>query len=169
MGLLFLLLLTIIGVTSMNTSILQERMAGNMRDLDIALQAAETSLRYGEDQLSGLAPGALCPNRKVVGATPDSNGIWPTGAINIDDPAWWSTWGITLMQDGSTKQVAEASEDPRHVVEWIEHVRDTAVNLDDSYGSTGPGRNIYRISARGVGRTSAAQTVLRNTHQVMCP
>ncbi len=47
-ALLMLLLLTIIGISSMRGSTMQERMAGNMRDQSIAFQASETSLRRGE-------------------------------------------------------------------------------------------------------------------------
>lgn len=170
MGLLFLLLLTIIGVTSMNTSILQERMAGNMRDQDIALQAAETSLRYGEELLRQIPPDTLCNSPPITGPAPDSNGVWGNGSTNIDDPAWWSSWGITLMQDGSTKQVVEASEDPRHVFERITYISDSKNILDpDAYGKLPSRKFFFRISARGVGRTSTSQAVLRNSHLVLCP
>lgn len=53
-SLIFLLLMTIIGVTTMQTTTLQERMAGNTRDMNIALQASETALRDAEAWL-GLA------------------------------------------------------------------------------------------------------------------
>lgn len=169
MSLLFLLLLTLIGITSMNTGILQERMAGNMRDLDIAFQAAETSLRYGEDQLTALDPNVVCADAPVAGPVPDANGVWASGMVDHDNPAWWSTWGVLLQQD-AVKQVAEASEDPRHAVEWLERVRDSAGNLDpDAYGKLPPSKLHYRVTARGVGKTPAAQVVLRNAHKIVCP
>lgn len=55
-ALVFLVVLTIIGVTSMQTSTLQERMAGNTVDRSIALQAAEETLRVAaEDIESGVS------------------------------------------------------------------------------------------------------------------
>jgi type IV pilus assembly protein PilX len=51
-SLVFLLLLTILGVTAMRSSVLQERMAGNTRDTNLAFQAAETALRAGENILN---------------------------------------------------------------------------------------------------------------------
>lgn len=48
-ALFMLLLLTIIGVSSMRGTALQESMAGSMRDSSLALQAAEAALRQGED------------------------------------------------------------------------------------------------------------------------
>lgn len=46
--LVMLLVLTIIGVSSMSSSTLQERMAGGARDYNQAFQAAEAALRVGE-------------------------------------------------------------------------------------------------------------------------
>ena len=48
-ALIMLLLLTIIGLSSMRGTSLQESMAGNMRDSSLALQAAEAALRQGEN------------------------------------------------------------------------------------------------------------------------
>ena len=48
-ALIMLLLLTIIGLSSMRGTSLQESMAGNMRDGSLALQAAEAALRQGEN------------------------------------------------------------------------------------------------------------------------
>jgi type IV pilus assembly protein PilX len=47
-ALIMLLLLTIIGLSSMRGTSLQESMAGNMRDSNLALQAGEAALREGE-------------------------------------------------------------------------------------------------------------------------
>lgn len=47
-ALVMLLLVTIIGLASMRGTSLQERMAGNLRDQELALQAAEAALRKGE-------------------------------------------------------------------------------------------------------------------------
>lgn len=50
-ALIMLLLLTIIGLSSMRGTSLQENMAGNMRDSNLALQASEAALRKGEDEV----------------------------------------------------------------------------------------------------------------------
>ena len=48
MCLIFLVVLTVIAVGSMETTILEERMAGNMQDYNVAFQAAERALEVGE-------------------------------------------------------------------------------------------------------------------------
>ncbi|MBW5411704.1 PilX N-terminal domain-containing pilus assembly protein [Pseudomonas sp. MAG002Y] len=47
-ALIVLLLMTIIGISSMRVTSLQERMAGNMRDQNLAFQGAETAMRQAE-------------------------------------------------------------------------------------------------------------------------
>jgi type IV pilus assembly protein PilX len=56
-GLMFLLLLTILGLSSSNVSIMQERMAGNVSETNLAFQSAERTLREIEWRLSQLAVG----------------------------------------------------------------------------------------------------------------
>ena len=48
-ALIMLLLLTIIGLSSMRGTALQENMASNMRDSNLSLQASEAALRKGEE------------------------------------------------------------------------------------------------------------------------
>lgn len=50
-ALIMLLLLTIIGAAAMRDTNLQERMAGNMRDHNLAFQAAEAALRFAEQEV----------------------------------------------------------------------------------------------------------------------
>lgn len=47
-GLIILVVLTLLSVQVMRTNVVQERMAGNMRERNVALQAAEAALRVGE-------------------------------------------------------------------------------------------------------------------------
>jgi len=69
-----LLLLTIIGAAAMRDTNLQERMAGNMRDHNLAFQAAEAALRFAEQKVktdySNLINDTKYPiNNEVDGET----------------------------------------------------------------------------------------------------
>lgn len=55
-GLIILLLMFILGTAGMRTTILEERMAGNVRDLNNAFQAAELGLQDGEQDISNKDP-----------------------------------------------------------------------------------------------------------------
>ncbi|SER12540.1 type IV pilus assembly protein PilX [Amphritea atlantica] len=48
-ALIFVLILTLIGVSSMQGTTLQEKMSGNLRDRSVAFNAAEAALREGEN------------------------------------------------------------------------------------------------------------------------
>lgn len=48
-GLIILVVLTLLGVQGMRTNVAQERMAANMRERNMAFQAAEAALRVGEN------------------------------------------------------------------------------------------------------------------------
>jgi Tfp pilus assembly protein PilX len=111
-SLLLLIVMTILAISSMNNTIMEERMAGNLFQRDSAFQAAEGALRAGEDYLNSLTketkiePGydgasgiwiKNCPETKLVTApTYDCETYDPdtcTGAACKDDGPtgnWWS-------------------------------------------------------------------------------
>ncbi len=74
-SLIFLLLLTIVGVSGMKNAALQEKMAGNTRYKTISFQHAEAGLREGENVIAasnatgGLTSCAECKNNGC--RTPD--------------------------------------------------------------------------------------------------
>lgn len=95
-GLIFLVVLTMIGITSARMSTLEERMSGNMRDRSIAMQAAEMALRDAEldiqNRISGIT-GFTTDCGASTGATADDGLCYngPTGfAVSI-----WTTTSMT--------------------------------------------------------------------------
>lgn len=52
-GLMLLLILTVLGLSSSNVTIMQERMAGNVSEANVAFQEAERTLRSIEQRLVG--------------------------------------------------------------------------------------------------------------------
>ena len=92
-SLMFLVVLTVIGLGSMSVSSLDERMAGNMRNSDIALQAAETVLREAETWLTAqnLPPGpgepqACDPNDATVMCVREAD----FADLLSKDRDWWN-------------------------------------------------------------------------------
>ncbi|PKM43217.1 MAG: pilus assembly protein PilX [Gammaproteobacteria bacterium HGW-Gammaproteobacteria-1] len=74
-ALIFLLLLTLIGTAAMRTTTLQERMAGNTRDLNLSFQAAEAALRAGENWLE------IAANATSAQSNPPWDGAAVTGTL----------------------------------------------------------------------------------------
>ena len=50
-GLVFLMALSLLGITAMKMATIEERMSGNMRDRMLAMQAGEMALRYAEHHI----------------------------------------------------------------------------------------------------------------------
>ena len=82
MSLTILMVLTLIGVSAMKTSALQERMSGNARDYQIAFEAAEIALRAGEDYIGTIT---LTTDFSSTG----TNGKFQARAVTDGDA--WST------------------------------------------------------------------------------
>ena len=82
-SLIFILMITMLAVTSIQSTTVTERIAGNSRDKSVAFQAAETALRDAESFLEPLsvspATDALFNNRNgLYDSRADTNVHWNT-------------------------------------------------------------------------------------------
>lgn len=64
-GLIMVLLISIIALSAIRSSNLQEAMAGNMRDRNIAFQAAESALVVGESEVDVYSAGIVCSGKST--------------------------------------------------------------------------------------------------------
>lgn len=136
-GLVFLLVMTLIGVTAMQSTTLQERMAGNTRDRHLAFQASEAALREGERWLSD--PGNL---------------VVAEGHDELEEPAIWDGTGAHGSVDGFV-------DDGLHQADPVFHVSPPRLVR---VGSSLPPefRKIYEVTARGVGGSDTAVVILQS-------
>lgn len=133
-GLIFLVILTLIGVTAARMAGLEERMSGNMRDRALAMQAAEMALRDAERDIRGASAGstrnppisglsnfvAACTNGLCYnGPNGNSNGVnWQTTPI-------WTLVSMTAapsVEYGSNTAADDIdglSAQPRYLIEGI--------------------------------------------------
>src|SRR5688572_9206262 len=79
-ALLFLVMLTLLGVTAMTSSTMEERMAGNARDNGVAFQAAEAALRDARRDLDCYPNPLGCSNPHPARALPAD---WPFNIANF--------------------------------------------------------------------------------------
>jgi type IV pilus assembly protein PilX len=154
-AMLLLLVLTIIGVTAMQMSRMQERMAGNSRDVNIAFQAAEGSLRNAEAFVRQWVA------RPLACSAPPCN-VWledsVAGTVTNKPQAWWVTNGQTFGQ----ATMSELNEPPVAVIEELGFVRtDGGVTV----GQDPPdGRDFYQVTSRSTGGSGMAEIVLQSTY-----
>ena len=108
-ALLMLLIMTVLGVTAMQMSRMEERMAGNSRDINLAFQGAEAGLRDSEDKLR-----VLVVRPTTCAAAPCAvfrQALLPTDMRGPDD-AWWKANGTEFGVAG-TQEVSDTTRDPR--------------------------------------------------------
>lgn len=87
-GLIFLAVLTIIGITAARMSTLEERMSGNLRDRAVAMQAAEMALRDAERDIEGVGirtPAILVSKLTGFSANCDGDATAGTGDDGLCD------------------------------------------------------------------------------------
>lgn len=152
-SMLLLLVLTIIGVTAMQMSRMQERMAGNTRDVNLAFQASEAALRSGESYIRQL-------NLEPIACSTSPCLVWQEDAVTTQvselGETWWDTNGQTFGQAA----MDSLAEPPTAVVEDLGFVRtDGGVNLSDPPD----GRNFYVVTGRSTGGSGQAEVVLQTT------
>ena len=155
-GLMFLLLFTLLGVTAGSSTNLQERMAGNTRDRELAFESAECALNYIIDNLVTLK--ALTTNNSESDGGFDASSSADTCtadhipssdcyyALHGNDAAYWrspANWTSHFTTNCSTSLLAAA---PVCVLEKM-----PTVDLAEH----------YRATCRGTGANTRAIAVLQ--------
>jgi type IV pilus assembly protein PilX len=148
-SLIMLLLLTLVAVGGMQGTILQERMTGNLRDRDLAFEAAEAALRDGEQ--------ALEPNVPI--SFPNSNGLYRISANNRPDwPADPADNGNGVATYSGTLPGVFAQ--PRYYIEQIDTIVPPGCDL-----STYCEPVYYRITAVGAGGSDNTNAVITTVYR----
>lgn len=151
LSLLVLLMLTLLALFSMRQAALQERLAGNSRNLDLAFQAAEAALRGGEKQIEDNP-----------GTDPVATKGWYHFALEPSpawtDPAAWDAKANTHITHPVVEGVAQA---PGFAIEQIPPVPDPGGDLEA--GGVRPPSGVFRVSAIGYGGNGAARVILQTT------
>jgi len=114
-SLVLLLVLTIISVSVVQTTSLEERMSRNSRDAALAFQSAEAALRDGENFLETVV--ALGPFDDV-----GTNGLWSTPVLG-QAPRWETSaiWNDSRSAVAAT-HIDGVARQPRYIVEHIASV-----------------------------------------------
>ena len=156
-SLVFLLLLTVLGFAAMKSSILQERMAGNSADYNVAFQAAEYGLKQAEAILGGVVP------LPTFGSVP---GYAQMMIAPVSSLQYWDTfnWSGNAVQ----YQVPGTSSSAFVVIEQMEPESLSALANNGSVAvgniPFGSSSVVYRITSRGVGPGNSMPVILQETY-----
>lgn len=155
-SMILLLVMTILALTVSQSSLMQERMAGNIRDSDLSFQAAEASLRGAEQFLwSQTSQPIPCSTAPCTVFQKDALGSID---MHAQTESWWDSNGREYGLTGS-QELEGVKKDPRVVIEELGF---TPYSLTVGKGVPG-GRTFYRNTAHGFGGTKSAQTVIVST------
>jgi len=157
-AMLMLLVLTVLGLTTMSMTRLEERMAGNSRDVNLAFQGAEAGLRDGEDRIGAWVEATLPASCSTAPCS-----VWDLNMLPVDlrdQPLTWWTTNATEYGVAGTKEITEIVRDPLVTIEDLEFVPDSLTR--SGYGRK-PGRNFYRVTSNSAGASSTAEVVLEST------
>jgi type IV pilus assembly protein PilX len=169
-SLLLLLVMTMLALGASQATRMDERLAGNARDRDIAFQSAEAGLRAGERLIDNPALTAAPYPCSTAPCEVYELGVLTTDVGYQDWGTWWNlnAWDYApsaqisaLPLDGGGVQLsAVATREPVFFIEELEEVTDSL-----TIPPTGPppSRMYYRITSNGAGATANAQVVLQST------
>lgn len=106
-GLIFLVVLTILGITAMQMSTFEEKMAGNSRDGNLAFQAAEAALRDAEKDILCTSYGAnLCSRTYAINGMEGFDVACTQGLCDSSSLGYASTIWTTINWNDAPVTVA---------------------------------------------------------------
>jgi type IV pilus assembly protein PilX len=130
----------------------QEKMAGNTRDINIGFETAEGALRNGEGYIRSLTlrpvPCADCTVRTL-----DS-----LGDLANQDKDWWASNGKSFA-DGNNQAMTGVADNPRYVIEEVALVNAVPDTTDPQAA-----RVFYQITARSTGASGLSNTIVQSTY-----
>lgn len=171
-GLLVLIVFAIIGISAMNTTLLQERMAGSFQGSVMAFNASESALRAGENWLLDLE----CPPPDPSSSTR----IWNMEAVDTDgasaeiqtfwyDHSWPSSIGSHPDFDFAAVSGSSLSANPKYVIEELPPLSSSTAEAHGGIAGTGDVTYTrYRITGRGTGPTGNEYVLTQSTFVLDC-
>jgi type IV pilus assembly protein PilX len=157
-ALTILLVLTVIGVSALKMSSLEEIIVGNMRDQVLAFNAAESAITDGQDTINALT---AIPTATASG----SSGIYERDTFGDFSSTFFdytNTWNnATEYGTAGTQDLNGVSADPLFLIEEEAFYTD---DLNPETAAQGLGRFYYRITSRGVGNSPNSVIVLQEVY-----
>lgn len=153
-ALLLLLVITLLGVTAIQVTHMQEKMSSNLQNKELSFAAAESALSAGEAWILGQTHEptvyTTCTTYPCVQE--------PYQNVNLatQTSPWWQQRSAEY-----TPTIDGIYTKPRFIIEFMQFVPDSPVVGSSATKSTGV--FYYQVTARGTGATDEAVTILQTT------
>ena len=159
--LIFLMALTLLGLSASSDTILQSKLASNLQETERARQSALSALSWAEKWLlefDGPAPETC--SAPCDGLYLHTNGSLPNHP-EFESYSWWLNQGHEAGIDPLTgERIATISGDSINPPVWIVEIIHTIPPVENG---TADFQVWYRILARGSGGTETAVSVIEST------
>lgn len=178
-SLIMLLLLTIIGLSAMQSTVMQEKMTSNLRDTHVSFHAAEIALDYSENWIQGLVEKPDAYGFPCSGGV-DCDVFDSSSAANTDqmkdklmstsssDFASWksnaSTYGHNALDGGNPRAaqtIAGVARQPYMAVEYSKFDPDS---LEAGTAKKMTGDYKYKHTVQTVGASESAETIVQTLY-----
>lgn len=162
-------MLTVIGMIGVQAGLLEEKMSSNMREHDLAFEAAEMALKSAETVLkqqgeslvfqyaasNNATPGAYLSNSSVT-----LNGASYTlqSAYQKDD--FWNGSFSSYFKSCPLCALANAGMQPEYVMEQLPQTIEAGESLETGIANQ---EKIYRITSHGFGASASTAITLQST------
>ena len=154
--LMMLVVMTILGISAVTTTIMEEKMAGNIRNKHLSFQASEAALRVAEQVVSGLAADTV-----FTGA----NGNYPGSVYGDTNYPIWEWEGTPAINWQTIGTATGAVQSPEYIIEQFgSSYRDADCAL---VAPLPPGCELpmFRVTARGWGLNTNAFSMIQSTYK----
>ncbi|MBQ0783535.1 MAG: hypothetical protein KBT66_04800 [Amphritea sp.] len=165
-ALILLLVMALMASTSLQSNVLQLRMAANMQDETVAFEAAETALLYSEKWLSEQSemPDLIhyddwytTSNEFVFDSSKSSLLKEKLGQLNsVSD--WESKAQLVTLFDANAAQLGRVDEQSRVTLEFRQYDADNKTVKGSYLGESGSG--LFRQLSRSTGATGNSEVIL---------
>ncbi|MEE9352745.1 MAG: PilX N-terminal domain-containing pilus assembly protein [Thiotrichaceae bacterium] len=156
-SLVVVIVLSLIVTGAVQSTVLQQKMSNNLRDKDLAFQAAETSLKSGEAYLYSQHRNSL------AGIFDGTNGLYTfstaanNARTNLDNESNWSD--LSTVQSHTLSQVKSR---PTYIIEELPEI----VAQGDSLTVPRPiSATYYRVTSKSKGGTDASLVILQSIYK----
>ena len=153
-SLVLLIAMTLLGVTSIQTTRTEIAMAGNLRESGLTFNAAEAGLRFGESFVADSIS-------KTVYADP-TIGLYAEAAEDPD----YSDYTIWTASQDAAFNLAYVAEDPKFIIRYLgDRSQNEAAKINIAgYGTAQPGITVsnFRVTARGTGQSGNVRRFIQS-------
>ncbi len=153
-SLIILVVLTLLGITSMESTRTEVAMAGNLRESGITFHAAEAGLRFAESFVEDSISKTIYDDATI--------GLY---AKTDEDPDY-SDYTIWDASQFATTNLPDVVEQPRFIIRYLGDRSQNAVAAVNvgGYGSGQPGITVsnFRVTARGTGQSGNARRFVQS-------